>query len=170
MSVLDYGRTRVRKSVFRICQNRTKFTNTLASCLLFENHALQFSYRHPTALFLTQFSRQRHNRRRQWESGQPFPRSVHFCPFAAPSLLLHTVVGTLSHSYVGRTTHKSLRFWCTSPHERVFHRTGNGQEGNFFHCCYFFFLPNRDSWPFFFDETDRSIKFLIFLRTKFEPL
>lgn len=35
VSVLDYGRTRVRKSVFRICQNRTKFTNTLASCLLF---------------------------------------------------------------------------------------------------------------------------------------
>lgn len=35
MSVLDYGRTRVRKSVFRICQIRTKFTNSLASCLLF---------------------------------------------------------------------------------------------------------------------------------------
>lgn len=89
--------------------------------------------------------------------------SVPFCPFAAPSTL-YTVMcwGILSLTITDRTTHKSLFLSlaltsCALLQNRVFHTRLLRPRRKLFHRCYFFFLPNRDSWPFFLRRRNRQI-------------
>lgn len=103
---------------------------------------------HPTdCSFLTHFSRYQDERKIRVQSAF----SVLF-PFV---LLLLLRISHLGFSHL-------LTFLRSEPHTNLalarshFSATPQSfppdyydQGGNFFHCCYFFFLPKRDSWPFF---------------------
>lgn len=158
--VFEYGRTRARKSVFRICQNRAEFTNTLASCLRFSN----FAPVENCSFLAPQFSLATTG------GGKGSPASlfrifsVPFCPFAAP-FTLYTMMcwGILSLTvtvgpHTNRSSSLSLSLTsCALLQNRVFHTRLLRPRRKLFHCCYFFFLPNRDSWPFFLRRRNRQI-------------
>lgn len=172
VNVFEYGRTRARKSVFRICQKRMEFTNTLASCLRFENyqHRAKLHSDHlfslscfscTTTRLIALFSHTFHTKTGASKSNQPFPYCslVSFCSFES-----HCCWDSLTCSLFTDRDHTRI---ALTLHPTEFSTRLLRPKRKLFHFCYFFFLPNRGSWPFFLRRNRQIYEILTFF-TKFQ--
>lgn len=152
VSVFDYGRTRARKTVFRICQKRLEFTNTLASCLRFQilNTAQNFTLDHLFSLFFSSristqlwllFSHTLFTTRREEKRVQPaFSVLFPFCPFSC-SFVSHCCCCCWDSLTFRWSESLSLSVTLTLAllHTEFSTRLLRPRR-KLFHCCYFFFL------------------------------